>query len=176
MNAKWKVTVLLAIFAAVVVAVFASKALFAPGPEITAAEGPANLPLGSAPLAPTPGPTRTPVSAPEAAVLITADEARERGLRWSERHTPQAAVGPAAEPAVVSVDLGTAGDGRGGDGRGLGGYDNDYPVWRVSATGTFISGFGMAGAEIREYNKITFRVDAVDGSIMGFGLTDPITE
>lgn len=171
MNAKWKVTVLLAIFAAVVVAVFASKTLFAPGPEITVAEEPPNVPYGSAPGAPTPGPTPTPISAPQDAVLVTADEAREIGLRSSEKHTPQAGVGPAAEAAIVSVDLSTI-----GDGRALGVYHDDYPVWRVSATGTFISGFGQAGAEIREYHKITHIVDAVEGTILGFELTDPVAK
>ncbi len=170
MNARWKVTLLLGISAAVVVAVFASKALLSPGAERTVAEEAPALPFGSAPGAPTPGPTSTPIAAPEGAALITEDEARDIGLRSAQAHTPQGAVGPDAEAAIVSVDLGTA-----GDGGGMALYDEDYPVWRVSATGTFISGFGQAGTEIRQYNKITFRVDALDGSIMGFQLTDPVT-
>ncbi len=165
---KLRSVVLLAGIAAVVAAVFASKAVLTSGPEWTAAQQAADSPVDVPPGAPTPGPTSTLIAPPEDAAPITEDEARQTALRSVQN---SAAAG-GTPPEIVSVVLVTARDVVVGDDRSrLRDHTRDYPVWAVSATGIFAPTRWRAVAEPVYFSTMTVYVDAVNGNVMSVSMS-----
>ena len=102
----------------------------------------------------TPRPTLTPIAPPVDAAVISHARAEEIGLK---------VAGPSVTPGSVSTVL-----------RGAAEYGSffpaltaDYPVWELSATGTFVPSRGGPSGKRREFKEISVFIDGITGKIIG---------
>ena len=112
----------------------------------------------------TPAPTPTQVVASKASTVLVGDQVKSIAERIFK-------IRGVALPESIALLQGTV--------AGLSGasdltqYSPDYPVWEVSATGSFERNRGPDAADTSSYRRITIWLDGITGDLVKLEMSDP---